>query len=78
MRIETLILWICCYRVECERVREEIERDKESEKALDLEKLGDLKDEEIMNLKNTWQAKTSELLDEVSQLDNKKKINLIN
>lgn len=53
-------------RVECGKIRLDVEKTKETEKVLELDALNRLKEEEIMNLKNIWQTKITELLEEVS------------
>ena len=58
--------WKEIVRVECERIKEEIERAKEAERLAELDSLAGSKDEELRNLKSIWQAKTSELLSEVN------------
>ncbi len=44
----------------------ETEKAKVAEKVLELNALSELKEEEIQNLKNVWQNKITEFLEEVS------------
>jgi len=54
------------FRIECDNLRKELQKQKEEEKSSELEQLTNLKEEEIRNLKTIWQAKTNELLEEVN------------
>ncbi len=54
-------------------MRTELETLKEAEKQTEISKLTNLKDEEIKNLKEFWQKKSNELLDQISEL--KKELN---
>lgn len=60
--------WSEVLRIECDNLRNELQKLKEEEKRSELEKLESLKDEELRNLKTIWQAKTNELLDEVKRI----------
>ena len=54
------------YRVECDTLRKELQMTKEEEKRIEIDRLNELKDQEIKNLKSIWQSKTNELLEEVT------------
>lgn len=42
---------------------------KEEEKRIEIDRLNELKDQEIKNLKSIWQSKTNELLEEVCKIN---------
>jgi hypothetical protein len=54
-------------------LRSDLEKSKDAEKHAEILKLTNLKDEEIKNLKEFWQAKSNELLEQISEL--KKELN---
>lgn len=47
-------------------MRKELQLTKDEENRLEIERLNNLKEQEIKNLKSIWQTKTNELLEEVS------------
>jgi hypothetical protein len=46
-------------------LRKELQLTKDEENRLEIERLNNLKEQEIKNLKSIWQTKTNELLEEV-------------
>jgi hypothetical protein len=60
--------WSETLRLECEKLRAELLRVKEEEKLLELNKLADLRDREMAEMKAIWQSKINELLNEISEL----------
>ena len=55
-----------CSRRECEKFRKEITSQKDEERRAEMDRLSELKDEQMQAAKQGWETKLKQLLDEVS------------
>ena len=55
-----------CSRRECEKLRKEITSQKDEERRAEMDRLSELKDEQMQAAKQGWETKLKQLLDEVS------------
>ena len=70
--IRTLCIYVSkvrcniCSRRECEKLRKEITSQKDEERRAEMDRLSELKDEQMQAAKQGWETKLKQLLDEVS------------
>ena len=72
-----MIEFIFNLRIECDKLRKELQYCKDNERDSEIEILREQKDQEIKNQKLIWQQKINELLEEVLNFLKLKKIKQI-